>query len=175
MKMNMTDRRWVSRVCFLCLALAVTFTGCAPLKKKFMRQKKKDKETNENFIPVLEPEEYQVRQVGPFEEYSQHYLLFNVWISDFGDNFQTMDNDKRLISDLESALKSISAMQKLSTGTLAESIAKITKQVKYLLGEYDQPEAFRNPSRMSSEVRSIERSLRRDLKPDLVKDQLFTK
>ncbi len=170
---HVTARRWLSTVCVLCLAFTVTLTGCEPLRKKFVRQKKKEKETDDKFIPVLEPEVYQAKQVGPFEDYSQQYLLFNVWISDFGDNFQTMDNDKRLISDLDAALKSVKAMQKLSTGTLAESIAKITKQVEYLRGEYDQPEAFRNTSRMSSEVRSIERSLRRELKPELVKDQLI--
>lgn len=171
---NVTSRRWLLTVCVLCLAFTVTLTGCEPLKKKFVRQKKKDKQTDDKFIPVLEPEVYEVKEVGPFEDYSQQYLLFNVWISDFGDNFQTMDNDKRLISDLEAALKSINAMQKLSTGTVADAIAKITKQVEYLRGEYDRPAAFRNTSRMSSEVRSIERSLRRELKPELVKDQLVT-
>lgn len=173
MKINKTDRRWLSAVCVLCVALSATLTGCEPLRKKFVRQKKKDKETDDKFIPVLEPEVYAVKQTGPLEAYSQQYMLFNVWISDFGDNFQTMNNEKRLINDLEAALKSVNMMQKLATGQLIETIGNIKKQVEYLRGEYNQPEAFRNTSRMSSEVRSIERALRRELKPDMIKDQLI--
>lgn len=174
MKINTKEtRRWFS-VLALCLVITIMFTGCASLKKKFIRQKKKDASIDDKFIPVLEPEEYPVKKEGPYEHYAQQYTLFNVWISDFTDNFQgNIRNQKRMIADLQSALKAVREMKTVVQTPVIEGLAKIEKQVEYLLEEYQKPEAFRNTSRISSELRSVDRNVRKEFKPTSVKASLI--
>lgn len=173
MRTDMTQRcRWFS-VLVLCLAVAVTSTGCEPLRKKFIRQKKKDVSDSDKFIPVLSPEEYPVKKAGPYDHYAQQYSLFTVWISDFSDNFQSMKNEKRMAGDLEAALKAIREMKSVVQAPVTDGLAAIEKQVEYVLEEYQKPQAFRNVSRMSSELRGIDRGVRKEFKPDMVKASLI--
>lgn len=173
MKINTTDRRWWLSACALCLVVTVMCTGCEPLRKKFTRQKKKDKEATGDFIPVLEPQEYPVKKYGSLEQYGQQYALFNVWLSDFADNFETIENGKKLTNDLDDALKSLGEMSKLVKGPVVDGLENIKKQVQYLREEYAKPKAFRNVSRMTSEVRSAGMTMRKKLKPQMIKDSLI--
>jgi hypothetical protein len=165
-------RRWLS-ACALCLVVTVLSTGCEPLRKKFVRQKKKDKEGTGDFIPVLEPEEYPVKRSGPMEQYAQQYSLFTVWVSDFADNFETMDNEKRLMNDLDAAIKAIDEMGRLVKAPVSDELGKIKEQLQYIRGEYEKPKAFRNVSRMASEIRNLDMTMRKKFKMNLVKEQLI--
>lgn len=155
----------------LCVAMIVVSSGCAPLKKKFIRQKKKDKEAASDFVPVLEPEVYPVKTLGPGDIYAQQYSLFVLWISDFADNYETIRNDKRMLNDLESALKSVEEMINQLQSPLAEDLGKIKNQMVWVRDEYVKPASFRNTSRINSEVREIERNVRKNFKPNLVSEQ----
>jgi len=164
-------RRWMS-ILSMCLITTVLLTGCEPLRKKFIRQKKKKEETSD-FIPVLEPQEYPVKKNGPIEEYAQQYSLFNVWLSDFADNFQRMNNKKRLINDLDAAIKAIDDMGKFLQGSVVDDLGKAKQQVQYLREEYDKPNAFRNISRMNTELRSLHATMVKKFKPKMVKEYLI--
>ena len=164
-------RRWLP-ACALCLAVTVLSTGCEPLRKKFIRQKKKNKEDTGDFIPVLEPEVYPVKKFGRMEEYAQQYSLFSVWVSDFADNFETMNNEKRLLNDLDAALKAVDQMQKLVKSPVADDLGKIKGQVQFVRDEYNKPKAFRNVSRINSEIRNLDMTMRKKFKVDMVKEQL---
>ena len=156
----------------LFLVLGVFLTGCAPLRKKFIRQKKKDKESTGDFIPVLEPEVYPVKTMGPADVYAQQYSLFNVWISDYADNFETANNDKRLVNDLEAALKSLEQMISFVKSPLSEELTAIKTQVQLIRGEYSKPESFRNRSKINSELRDLDRTMRKNYKPAMVQEWL---
>lgn len=166
-------RRWLS-ACAVCLTITVLLTGCEPLKKKFVRQKKKDKEGTGDFIPVLQPEDYPAPKHGPEDAYAQQYSLFNVWISDFADNFETMDNEKRLMNDLDAALKAVDEMIRLVKPPVADDLGKIKAQVQFLREEYTKPKAFRNISRIKSEARSLDVTMPKKFKVPMVKEYLIT-
>lgn len=68
----------------------LSVSGCTPLKKKFTRQKKVDKENDPKFIPVLNPVEYEERKVSAEENYKYHYSLWKVWNKDL---LQTIERD----------------------------------------------------------------------------------
>lgn len=166
-------RRLVS-ACSLCLVMMIVLTGCASLKKKFIRQKKKDKEGAGDFIPVLEPEVYPVKETGPSELYAQQYSLFNVWVSDFANNFETIDNNKRMVNDLDAALKSINEMIGLVKSPVSEELAVIKGQVQLIRDEFTKPEAFRNRTKISGELRNVDKTIRKKYKPSLVQEFLVT-
>jgi hypothetical protein len=96
-----------------------------------------------------------------------------VWVSDFADNFETMANEKRLVNDLDAALKAIDEMRKLVNSPVTEDLGKIKEQLQYIRREYDHPKAFRNVSRMTSEIRNLKMMMRKKFKVNLIKDQLI--
>jgi hypothetical protein len=151
----------------LCAAVLFSSAGCEPLRKKFTRQKKKSA-VDDSVIPVLEPVEYPVKQHGAKEEYAQHYSLFRVWFSDFDTNRNNTSNEKKLIFNLDSALKELGEMEMVLKSPAKEELAKIKAQVEFIRKEYDKPKAFRNQARIDSEVRSIDRAMRKSFKPDTI-------
>lgn len=174
MKNNSIAFRRMLTVCSLCLVLTISLTGCEPLRKKFVRQKKKEKEGTGDFIPVLEPEIYPVKTIGPAEVYAQQYAMFNLWVDDFTDNFETSDNDKKLISDLDAALKSITEMVGQLKSPVREELAQIKDQVQKIREEIVKPVAFRNRSKIKSELRDLDRTIRKKYKPSLVAGSYIT-
>ncbi len=169
MMMNYFSRRNGLSVFVLCLAVVVFLTGCEPLRKKFTRQKKKDRVVNEKFIPVLEPEEYPVKQYGPQDAYAQHYSLFKVWFSDFVNTYEQTINEKRVIYNLDAALKELGEMQKVLKSPVQEELAKVEKQVQFIRNEYAKPKAFRNDARIRSEIRGIQATVNKKFKLEMLK------
>ena len=175
MKMSQNQFRRLVSACSLCLVMIIFLNGCAPLRKNFIRQKKKDKAGTEDFVPVLEPEVYPVKKTGPGDVYAQQYSMFNLWISDFADNFDTMNNnDKRMINDLDAALKSISEMIRLVKTPASEELSAIKGQVQYIRDEFAKQKSFRNPSRIKSELRDVDKKIRKNFKVTMVKEFLVT-
>ena len=162
----MTGRKWL--IGCLCLAVLVSSSsGCVPLRKKFTRQKKKDHESKE-IIPVLEPIDYPAKHHGAKEEYAQHYSLCRVWLSDFDMSRDLqMNNEKKLVLNLDAALKEVGEMDQVVSGAGKDQLAKIRVQLQFVRNEYDKPKSFRNETRISNELRSIDKALRA-IKPDMV-------
>lgn len=152
----------------LCVVMVAASSGCSTLKKKFTRQKKKDKEAASDFVPVLEPEVYPVKTTGPADIYAQQYSMLLVWISDFADNYQTIKNDKRMLKSLESAVNSVAEMIGQIQSPLAEELTGVKNQIVWVREEFSKPESFRNIARISSELRDVEKALRKKFKPTLV-------
>jgi len=151
----------------LCLAVLVSAAGCEPLRKKFTRQKKKDQINNE-IIPVLEPIEYPAKQHGAKEDYAQHYSLFRVWFSDFDTSRREVANEKKIIYDLDAALKELDEMAKLLKSPSKDELGKIKQQVQFIRDEYEKPKAFRNDGKINSEMRSVDMIMRKQFKPGLL-------
>ncbi|MBL8013806.1 MAG: hypothetical protein JNN05_08170 [Candidatus Omnitrophica bacterium] len=154
----------------LCMTVLFMYSGCAPLKKKFIRQKKKDKAALSDFVPVLEPEVYPVKTMGPADIYGQKYALLKVWISDFADNYATIKNDKRMVGDLESALKAIEEMLAQVVSPVSDGLSTLKNQIVWVHDEFVKPASFRNVSKINSELREIERTINKEFKPKAVSE-----
>ncbi len=159
----MTGKKWL--IGCLCLTVLVSSAGCEPLRKKFTRQKKKENQGKE-IIPVLEPIDYPAKQHGTKEDYAQHYSLLRVWMSDFDTSRQLQEaNEKKLIYDLDAALKELNEMDRILKSLNKEELAKLKAQVQYVRDQYAQPKAFRNSARINTEMRAIHKAMRM-FKPD---------
>ena len=73
----------------------LTSSGCTPLRKKFTRKKKEDKEQNQKFIPVLEPVDYPEKIYSSLDRYKHHYSLWKVWEKDLIQTIEEDGSDKR--------------------------------------------------------------------------------
>ncbi len=169
---NIFRRSWFS-VCVVCLAAVVLLTGCEPLRKKFTRQKKKSDAVNQKFIPVLDPEEYHVKQYGAEESYAQHYSLLKVWFSDFASTYEQTVNEKRQLYNLNAALEELQEMKKLLKSPVLEELSGIEKQILYIRGEYEKSKAFRNDARIRSEIREVQSKVNKKFKTELVKESFI--
>jgi hypothetical protein len=163
------QRKWLAG--FLCMAVVVSSAGCEPLRKKFTRQKKKDKETSD-FIPVLEPVDYPVKQYGAKEAYAQHYSLFKVWFSDFDTSRREAANEKKMVYDLDAALKELGEMENLLKGPSKDELVKVKGQVQFIRDEFSKPKAFRNEGRINNEFNSADMAIRKKFKPNALSADL---
>jgi hypothetical protein len=160
----MKSQSWL--VIGLC-ALVLISSGCQPLRKKFTRQKKKDKEVSD-FVPVLEPVDYPAKIHGAKEAYEQHYSLFRVWFSDYETASQQAGSERKLIYDLDASLKELDEMGNILKSPTKEDLAKIRAQVQLIRDQFDKPKAFRNEGKMGSQFRDADMAMRKKFKPALL-------
>jgi hypothetical protein len=161
----MTGKKWL--VGCLCAAVVLSSAGCEPLRKKFTRQKKKDQLRNE-IIPVLEPIDYPAKHHGTKEAYAEHYSLFKVWFSDFDTSRGQAASEKKLVYDLDAALKELNEMEKLLKSPSKDALVKIRDQVQLIRDEFEKPKAFRNEGRVNSAFSSANMAIRKKFKPDML-------
>ena len=102
----------------LALALLIDLSGCAALKKKFTRKRKKD---------VKMPVYYQVRKydITPsLELYEKHYIFWVNWhkelVQELGDNFK---------SDKKSAQEMIANLEDMGTLLVDEKRDELTPHI----------------------------------------------
>lgn len=139
-----------------------SLTGCEPLRKKFTRQKKKDKESSTEIIPILEPIDYAEKEVFPQERYQYHYSLWKVWYNDFTSALEEeVSNDKReryLISEM---IEQLQEMKKWINEGKQLELASLVDDLHNVLKEYERPLGIRSRSQIKRRV---------DLNADKVQD-----
>ena len=150
-------------------SLGLSSIGCEPIRKKFIRQKKKDT-TSGKMIPVLEPELYPSKENDPYAAYVHHYNLFKLWIRDLNAVLEAKAATKKQQYVYTQALKHLDAMANILDGKNAEDIAqlrKIMEQIKRVL--FETP-GVRPDSAARDYVRLTEKFIYKNLKPDLLED-----
>ena len=70
--------------CSIILMLCVSFTGCAGLQRKFVRNKKKE----ERIMPVITTHDYS-KELRADELYRKHFLFWKTWQSELIDRMET--------------------------------------------------------------------------------------
>ncbi len=142
------------------LCICLTLSSCEPLRKKFIRQKKKGVAEDSNFIPVLEPQEYPNPLDNPFENYKGHYDLVKAWYKDAWDAAEQKTDDKRKRSILNQMYSHLTEMQALVLPEQQAQFGKLLDLLKYYNSSLSEPEAMRNKSRILSDLRAFDRLLR---------------
>jgi hypothetical protein len=157
----------------LLLTISMSFSSCEPLRKKFTRQKKKDQQAENSFIPVLEPQEYPAPKDNPIENYKQHYSLVKVWYKDLWTSVEEKSSDKHTQYVVKQVYAHIEDMRALLSPDKQTELDKLKALLKYYDESLNGPRPLRNMSRVQSDLRAFDRQLRK-LSPDKVRRELVS-
>ena len=156
---------------FLCLGILVSCgPGCASLKKKFTRQKKK--QVHEEFVPVLDPIDYAPPVVSAQQEYRQHYSIWKIWQRDLVQNIEADAPEKKQRYLLEQMIAQLREMDKwLLEGKRAELLV-LVEELEGVLKSYETPAPLRNMFSVKKKVESNAKKVRAAFDPKVVQDYL---
>ena len=148
------------------LILSMSLSACEPLRKKFVRQKKKDQMDSKDFVPVLEPQEYPAPENNPELNYKEHYALLKVWYKDLWTTLEEKDSDRRARYTLKQMMARIEEMRKLVDPPTQGALDQLAGFLDYYIRSLDGPEPLRNRSKIQSDLRAFDRHLRGQCRPD---------
>ncbi|MBI3315166.1 MAG: hypothetical protein HYZ86_04445 [Candidatus Omnitrophica bacterium] len=153
-----------------CLVVtSISLSACEPLRKKFTRQKKKDAFAQQDFIPVLEPQEYPAAEKDPVQNYKQHYALIKVWYRDMWRALEERGSDKQQRYLIKTIYGHIDEMRKLVGPQQQQKLDDLAKVLSYYDSALGVPAPMRNVSRIRSDLRAFDRMLRNKLRADRIK------
>ncbi|MBF0385710.1 MAG: hypothetical protein HQL27_07535 [Candidatus Omnitrophica bacterium] len=148
-------------VSFLCL----TIQGCEPLRKKFVRQKKKDQ--GSEVVPVLEPITYPPRTESSKEMYAYHYSLWKVWYKELLVAIEESENSKRELSFLEQLQKQLEGMKRNLSDDKEGLIKEIEDNLNDAKDELNKTKTLRNIYLTKRMLDRADKNIRRNFNPKL--------
>ncbi len=151
----------------LIFLIILGISGCEPLRKKFIREKKKDKNST-GFIPVLSPIDYVKKSVSPQKQYRYHYGLWQVWIRDYLTMIQKKGSDKREKYLLDQIILQTTEMKKGVSEDQSQRLVKIIGKLNQIKEMYEKPRLVRNISRLKIKVSLVEKMMRRQFSPKII-------
>ncbi len=149
----------------------VGVSGCATLRKKFIRQKKK--EDTVEVQPVLVPKEYPAPQKTAEGTYRRHYALWRAWLQDLQKALEEGGSDKRMRYILDQMRTQLAAMTDLLVSPEDRTIsADLMRRIGALEEALDRPPALRRPATLQRMLQRMERQASRRLRFAVVRDRL---
>ncbi len=155
----------------LCM-LTVSVGGCASLRKKFTR-KKKEKTSEQAFIPVLDPIDYPAPSVSSEERYRYHYSLWKVWQRDLVKNIDNKGSDKSQKYLLGQIIAQLEEMKKWITAAKQKELSEAISEWDAILAMYERPAALRSPVSLKRKVEASAKKIRNQLNPEMTKELLI--
>ena len=156
----------------LVLSVAVMSNGCEPLRKKFVRQKKKDASASSEAVPILTPEVYPEKVFDPLKEYKQHYGLWGVWYKDYVSIAEEGGSDKRQRYVLTQMFTELEKMEKLIVDEKKSGLTQLKNDLQGVLDIMKTPAVMREDSTVQGKVRAIDDRLRNNFDIERVQDAL---
>lgn len=156
----------------VCLSvLLVSVGGCASLRKKFVRQKKKDAKAEE-FIPVLDPIDYAPAVVSAEEKYAYHYSLWKVWYRDLVENIEHQESDKKQKYLIGQVVVQLEEMGKRLGDEKRKELNTSIGEWEAIRALYEKPAPMRSTSSLKRKIEASAQKIRRQFNPDAVRDFL---
>lgn len=164
------------RVCLGGLAgvfLLVTLgsSGCQPLRKKFIRQKKKDQQESE-MTPILEPLDYPEKVYSPEDLYKEQYSFWQVWYGDLLIAINDQESQKRQIYNLDKAITHLEEMKRLLIPRQQQHLDMFIKSLGVLRERLRQPSPLGISTSIKLELESIGKKIRQEYRFVKVKEAL---
>lgn len=153
---------------FCLIVLVLLASSCTPLRKKFTREKKVDKENDPRFIPVLDPIDYPVKVTLSEDQYKQHYSLWKVWDKDLLQNIEMDSSEKRQKYLLSQSIAHLDEMAALLSGTQQVGLVAVTKDYRAILLEYEKPISSRNKNALKRMIVRSGKEVRTKYTPRLL-------
>ena len=154
------------------LVLAIASSGCEPLRKKFIRQKKKDQQDTSGVIPILEPIDYPEPVYSPLKEYQKHYSMWKVWQRELLTGLEQAASAKQELYDLDQILAQLQEMEKLLVADKQAKLSSLTAQFESLKDQLSQQGPFRNTSSIKLKIESLGKTIREEYKFEKMKEHL---
>ncbi len=151
----------------VCFFIVFCILGCEPLRKKFIREKNKDSQSQE-IVPVLEPKEYPVKSMSVEDQYRYSYSLWRVWYRDLIQAIDENSSEKRQIYLLNQELKQLEKMSELLAEEKKELLAPIIKDLRGLIKQIQRPAKLRNIFVIKKRLRNIAKKVHDNFRPNLV-------
>jgi len=105
------------------LIVAISFTGCAGLQRKFSRKKKKE----EKIAPVITTYDYS-KELRVDELYKRHFLFWKSWQSEL---IERIDGSyKKRVSCYDHTVSSLMEMKKYLASSKAEELEPFIAKIK---------------------------------------------
>jgi len=152
-------------ICCLCV-LALTVSGCTPLRRKFTRKKKKDRELSQKFIPILEPVDYPKKVYSSRERYKHHYSLWRVWDRDLLQTIERHGSDKRQKYLLGQVIEQLEEMRKLLADEKQVELTGLIDNFQDVRQVYEKPVAMRNKFSIRKKIELNAKKIRNGFAPD---------
>ena len=165
-------RGMTAAFCFF-LVLSFSLSGCEPLRKKFIRKKKKEKEETAETIPILEPVDYPEKIHTVDDLYLDHYSLWQTWQKELLISLEESRNSKRQLNNIDQAMLQLGEMQKLLLPESQEPLKNIIEKLRAVREELSTPVPLHNTVEMKLELHSLEREIRENFKPRQVQAHLI--
>lgn len=163
------SRRFMSisiYICCLC-AVVLTVSSCTPLRRKFTRKKKKDREQSQKFIPVLEPVDYPDKVYSSQERYKRHYDLWRIWDRDLLQVIDQDGSDKRQRYVLGQSIEQLEEMKKFLGDTKQAELAGLIDVLREVQRVYKKPALMRNKFSIKKKIERNAKKIRSEFASNL--------
>ncbi|MEW5895122.1 MAG: hypothetical protein AB1650_05140 [Candidatus Omnitrophota bacterium] len=171
------DSKKTSRMLMLLAILAAgslsiaSINGCSPaMRKKFIRQKKKD--VVSEVIPVLEPMDYENKMEDVKTRHDYFYALLKVWHKDALMLLEDEPSAKQMVYTLRQIRVQLEELDKIIDGKPDTVIGEGLKKVDEIMLSYERPEAFRNRDIIRKDIQDFRDDVIRLLDYESVKNYL---
>ena len=155
-------------------SFSLTSVGCEPLRKKFTRKKKKEKEISEEMLPVLNPIDYAPKIYTPEEKYRQHYGLWKIWSKDLLEAIEAKDNDKRQKYNLGQTIVQLTEMKKWIIEEKQRDLQTIIDDLNKIGLELEKPSIMRDYYFIKKTVEQNAKKIRNNFNLEVIKNNLFS-
>ena len=156
------------------VAVSFLLSGCETLKRKFTRQKKKDKEQAEEFVPVLEPEEYPEKVYSVADNYKYHYSLWQVWEKELSNAVSEKESNKRQLYMLNQMIIHVDALKKLVSQENLSGLEETLNDLNKLESQIKRPAPMHESFAILKELRKLEKKMRDHYKFEKIEPSLIT-
>lgn len=153
----------VGKIILWVVLAAVLLSGCEPLRKKFIRQKKKGAEDS-SVTPILEPYVYPEKAFDPTREYKHHYNMWGVWYKEFVIALEEKASEKRQRYLLSQMMAQLEGMDQLLTDEKRMELKELRNGLQELLDRFNTPSLMREGTQIKRNVMTLDRRLRENFR-----------
>ncbi len=165
------DGRRMSVLWLLIIFLfSVMLSSCEPLRKKFVREKKRDRIVREE--PILEPMAYPRKPYDVYSDYGNQYAMFYVWKKEFIAALDDQETSKRLLYLFDAMIGQLKEMGELLTDEKNLELASDMQRLDFIRDRLNHTDYLFYLPRIKREVNSITRSIRSQYQPTIMRQHM---
>jgi len=148
-------------------------TGCEPLRKKFVREKRREDQDDRDKIVILEPKDYSPEFYTPFEHYKKNYDLLIIWNKTLLEDIASSDNDKRLKYVMRKIIKHLLDMEKYIRDDKKKYFKQLMEAYHKIDNEFNKPAQLRNTASLRNKIRINNNKIRSHFNPQAMEGNLI--